>query len=149
MLSGGDVTLSSCAGAHPGAHYIDTIVTRHTAIAVESGNLMLDWSSPRSPGRGHQPRALCRTPGRAGAEPLPSASVHSGGGVTISKGRKGTRTSGNERCEGAWSTGQDRPLSQVAFEQRILPEIREPDAACQHHCPDKPRALAGGKPQHS
>lgn len=53
--------------------------------------------------------------------------------------------SGNERCEGAWSTGQDRPLSQVAFEQRILPEIRVQDAACQHHCLDKPRALVGGE----
>lgn len=51
--------------------------------------------------------------------------------------------SGKERCEGAWSTGQGRPLSQAAFELRILPEIRVPDAVCQHHCLDKPRALAG------
>lgn len=144
MLSGGDVTLSSRAGVHPGAHYIAAIVKRHTAIAVESGNLMLDWSSPRSPGRGHQPCALCQTPGR-GAKPLPSATVHSGGGVTISKGRKGRRTSGDGRCEGTWSTGQDRPLLQAAFEQRVLPEIRVPDAACQQHCLDKPRALVGGE----
>lgn len=32
-----------------------------------------------------------------------------------------------------------RPLS------RVLPEIRVPDTACQHHCLDKPRALAGGE----